>query len=204
MWAGEGVDKLKKVFENILKTAKNNSDKKYVVTFNEIDAMVAPADKITDKTAGTHWVSILEERSVFLNYLEILKEKAPNVTIIGTTNISPRNNGLDRAAMSRFQNIVEVPYPDKECLYEALKMNLGKIKNKDKFISENDNQLQDLAQKMAERRFSFRNLEYIVNDAKSYHLDDCVNGKKSDFKFEYLKKSEEKLKFSDGELEKNC
>lgn len=202
MWAGEGVDKLKKVFENILKTAKNNSDKKYVVTFNEIDAMVAPADKITDKTAGTHWVSILEERSVFLNYLEILKEKAPNVTIIGTTNISPRNNGLDRAAMSRFQNIVEVPYPDKECLYEALKMNLGKIKNKDKFISENDNQLQDLAQKMAERRFSFRNLEYIVNDAKSYHLDDCVNGKKSDFKFEYLKKSEEKLKFSDGELEK--
>ena len=204
MWAGEGVDKLKKVFENILKTAKNNSDKKYVVTFNEIDAMVAPADKITDKTAGTHWVSILEERSVFLNYLEILKEKAPNVTIIGTTNISPRNNGLDRAAMSRFQNIVEVPYPDKECLYEALKMNLGKIKNKDKFISENDNQLQDLAKKMAERRFSFRNLEYIVNDAKSYHLDDCVNGKKSDFKFEYLKKSEEKLKFSDGELEKNC
>ena len=79
---------------------------------------------------------------------------------------------------------------------------INKIKNKDKFISENDNQLQDLAQKMAERRFSFRNLEYIVNDAKSYHLDDCVNGKKSDFKFEYLKKSEEKLKFSDGELEK--
>ena len=204
MWAGEGVDKLKKIFENILKTAKKNGNKKYVVTFNEIDAMVAPADKVVDKTAGTHWVSILEERSVFLNYLEILKEKAPNVTIIGTTNISPRNNGLDRAAMSRFQNIVEVPYPDKECLYEALKMNLGKIKNKDKFISENDKQLQDLAQKMAERRFSFRNLEYIVNDAKSYHLDDCVNGKKSDFKFEYLKKSEEKLKFSDGELEKNC
>ena len=202
MWAGEGVDKLNKVFENILKTAKNNSDKKYVVTFNEIDAMVAPADKITDKTAGTHWVSILEERSVFLNYLEILKEKVPNVTIIGTTNISPQNNGLDRAAMSRFQNLAEVPYPDKECLYEALKMNLEKIRNKDKFISENDNQLQDLAKKMAERKFSFRNLEYIVKKKKSYHLDDCINGKKSDFKLEYLKRAEEKLKFSDGELEK--
>ena len=134
MWAGEGVENLKKVFEKILKTTEKNPDKKYVVTFNEIDAMVAPADKVADKTAGTRWVSILEERSVFLNYLEILKEKAPNVTVIGTTNISPKNNGLDRAAMSRFQNLVEVPYPDKECLYEALKMNLDKIKNKDKFI----------------------------------------------------------------------
>lgn len=202
MWAGEGVENLKKVFEKILKTTEKNPDKKYVVTFNEIDAMVAPADKVADKTAGTHWVSILEERSVFLNYLEILKEKAPNVTVIGTTNISPKNNGLDRAAMSRFQNLVEVPYPDKECLYEALKMNLDKIKNKDKFISENDTQLKDLAQKMADRKFSFRNLEYIVNDAKGYHLDDSVSGKKNDFKFEYLKKAEQKLKLSDGELEK--
>ena len=202
MWAGEGVENLKKVFEKILKTTEKNPDKKYVVTFNEIDAMVAPADKVAVKTAGTRWVSILEERSVFLNYLEILKEKAPNVTVIGTTNISPKNNGLDRAAMSRFQNLVEVPYPDKECLYEALKMNLDKIKNKDKFISENDTQLKDLAQKMADRKFSFRNLEYIVNDAKGYHLDDSVSGKKNDFKFEYLKKAEQNLKLSDGELEK--
>ena len=202
MWAGEGVENLKKVFEKILKTTEKNPDKKYVVTFNEIDAMVAPADKVADKTAGTRWVSILEERSVFLNYLEILKEKAPNVTVIGTTNISPKNNGLDRAALSRFQNLVEVPYPDKECLYEALKMNLDKIKNKDKFISENDTQLKDLAQKMADRKFSFRNLEYIVNDAKGYHLDDSVSGKKNDFKFEYLKKAEQNLKLSDGELEK--
>lgn len=202
MWAGEGVENLKKVFEKILKTAEKNPDKKYVVTFNEIDAMVAPADKVADKTAGTRRVSILEERSVFLNYLEILKEKAPNVTVIGTTNISPKNNGLDRAAMSRFQNLVEVPYPDKECLYEALKMNLDKIKDKDKFILENDTQLKDLAQKMADRKFSFRNLEYIVNDAKGYHLDDSVSGKKNDFKFEYLKKAEQNLKLSDGELEK--
>ena len=64
--------------------------------------------------------------------MELLKEKAPNVTIIGTTNISPKNNGLDGAAMSRFQNLIEVPFPDKDCLYEALKMNLDKIKNKEK------------------------------------------------------------------------
>lgn len=202
MWAGEGVDNLKKVFEGILKTAKKNPNKKYVVTFNEIDAVVQPVEKYATTTKGSYWVSKMEERSVFLNYLEILKEKAPNVTVIGTTNISPKNNGLDRAAMSRFQNLVEVPYPDKECLYEALKMNLDKIKDKDKFISEHDTQLKDLAQKMADRKFSFRNLEYIVNDAKGYHLDDSVSGKKNDFKFEYLKKAEQNLKLSDGELEK--
>lgn len=204
MWAGEGVDKLKKRFEEILKIAQKNPNKKYVVTFNEIDAMITPADKIIEKTQGTHWVSILEERAVFLNYLEILKEKTPNVTIIGTTNISPQNNNLDRAAMSRFQNLVEVPYPDKDCLYEALKINLDKIKNKDKFFIDNDKELKELVQKMADRKFSFRNLEYVVNDAKSYHLNENINGKQGDFKFNFLKKAEENLKFSDGELEKKA
>ena len=202
VWSGEDINNFKQIFENILEQAQKNPSQKYVVTFNEIDAIVQPADRFSKNTNGSHYLVKLEERSVFLNYLEILKEKAPNVTVIGTTNISPKNNGLDRAAMSRFQNLVEVPYPDKECLYEALKMNLDKIKNKDKFISENDTQLKDLAQKMADRKFSFRNLEYIVNDAKGYHLDDSVSGKKNDFKFEYLKKAEQNLKLSDGELEK--
>lgn len=201
MWAGEGVSNIKTVFDGILKTAKNNSNKKYVVTLNEIDAMVAPADKVAGKTQGSHWVSILEERSAFLNYLERLKEETPNVIIIGTTNISPKNNGLDRAAMSRFQNLIEVPYPDKECLYEALKMNLETIKNKDSFINQNDKQLQELAQIMSDRKYSFRNLEHIVNEAKNIHLNDNLNGKKENFKFEYLKQAQNSLELSDGELE---
>ena len=201
MWAGEGVDNMKKMFVNIEKTAKKNPDKKYVVVFNEIDAMVTPADKIASSSNGTHWVSILEERSVFLNYLEILKEKTPNVTIIGTTNISPKNNGLDRAAMSRFQNLTEVSYPDSECLYEALKMNLNKIKDKKKFISDNEKHLQTLAQNMAERKFSFRNMEFVLNEAKAYHLNDKIKDKNNEFKYEYLKKAFDSLKLSDGELE---
>lgn len=200
MWAGEGVDNLKKVFENILKEAKQNPHKKYVVTFNEIDAIVAPAEKMNNNSAGSHWISKMEERSVFLNYMEVLKDETPNVTIIGTTNISPKNNGLDNAAMSRFQNLTEVPYPDQDCLYEALKTNLNQIDNKDKFFAENEKDLKELAQKMANRKFSFRNLEYIVNDAKEYSLDNNINGKNEQFTIDYLKKAEEKLKISDGEL----
>lgn len=202
MWAGEGVENLKKVFEKILKTAEKNPDKKYVVTFNEIDAIVQPVEKYSEHTKGSHWVSKMEERSVFLNYLERLKEKAPNVTIIGTTNLSPKNNGLDRAAMSRFQNLTEVPYPDKECLYEALKLNLESIKNKDKFLADNDKELRNLAGEMSERKFSFRNLEYVVNEAKRYHLDDKIEGKQGEFRLEHLKKAKDNLKLSDGELEK--
>ena len=72
----------------------------------------------------------------------------------------------------------------------------------EKFFTENEKSLKELAQKMADRQFSFRNLEYIINDAKEYHLDDNVNGKKGGFKFEYLEKAENNLKFSDGELDK--
>ncbi len=202
-WRRCKVNNIKKVFENILNTAQRNSGKKYVVTFNEIDVVIVLADKISDKTKGTHWVSKLEERSVFLNYLEELKEKTPNVTIIGTTNLSPKNNGLDRAAMSRFQNLTEVPYPDENCLYEALKMNLSTLKNNEKFISDNEAELRTLAQKMAKRKISFRNLEYIVNNSKMYQMKDKINRKNNDFKIEYLKNAEEKLKLSDGELEQN-
>ena len=201
MWIGEGVDNLKCIFEEILKKAKNNPNKKFVVAFNEIDTLVQPADKISRTPKGTHYLAKIEERSVFLNYLELLKEKTPNVTIIGTTNITPKNNGLDRASMSRFQNLVEVPYPEKDCLYEAIKMNLGKIPGSAQFIKDNDENLKNLAERMAERRFSFRNLEYVINDAKAYHLDEMTEGRKSGFAFEYLEKAEKNLKYSDGELE---
>ena len=201
MWSGEGVENLMKVFESILETAQNNSNKKHVVVFNEIDTLVQPAEKFSRVTAGTYYLTKLEERSVFLNYLQILKEKTPNVTVIGTTNISPKNNRLDRAAMSRFQNLVEVPYPEADCLFEALKLNLEQIKDSKQFIKNNNQEIQNLAKRMADRKFSFRNLEYVVNDAMNYHLNDMVEGKKNKFKFDYIKKAEQNLKYSDGELE---
>lgn len=54
---------------------------------------------------------------------------------------------------------------------------------------------------MAQRKFSYRNLENVINNAKRYYMDDTINGKNSGFKLEYLKMAEEKLKLSDGELE---
>lgn len=195
-WSGEHVENLTALFENLISETKNKPDKRFVVTFNEIDAIIRPVEKLADKS----FVTKLEERSVFLNYLEKLQETSPNLTIIGTTNLSPKENGLDKAALSRFQNLVEVPYPDKDCLYEALVMNLDKIKNKDNFIKENESDLKDISKLMAKRKFSFRNLVYVVNEAKNIHLDDKIKDKNKSFEFNYIKEAVNSLKISDGEL----
>ena len=196
-WVGAAVENMKKVFDPIFKTAQKNKNKKYVVTFNEIDTYFTSASKLTD-SEGTHSVSLLKERSAFINYLDELKEKCPNVTVIGTTNTSPKSNGIDGALLSRFQ-LIGVPYPDKDCLYEALKMNLNKMKNGNKFITANDSELKNLAEKMSARKFSFRNLDYVIDEAKRIHLKENPN---TEFKFSSLEKAEETLKLSDGELEK--
>ena len=201
-WIGETESKMKEIFNSILKTAQKNPSKKYAVIFNEIDALVVPPDNLS-QSAGTHWVSILRQRSIFLNYMEVLKEKAPNVTIIGTTNISPKNSGLDRAAMSRFQNLIEIPYPDKNCIKEALIMNLDKLKNKEEFLNINEKQIQELAEKMSARKFSFRNLETVVKEAKNMFINERIKGNNESFKMEYLNKAEQLVKISDGELEKS-
>ena len=73
-------------------------------------------------------------------------------------------------------------------IYGYKKMKMYLIDNKDKFFTENEKDLKELAQKMANRKFSFRNLEYIVNDAKEYYLDNNINGKNEQFTIDYLKK----------------
>ena len=199
-WAGKGTDNLKKIFENIIKTAKENPDKKYVVTFNEIDTIVQPIEKMTEHTGGSYFMTKLEHRSAFLNYMDELGEKTPNVIVVGTTNLSPKNNGLDGAAMSRFKNIREVPLPDKDCLYEALKMNLKDIKNSDAFFQTNDKNLKELAKEMESKQYSFRNMENLVETSKNYYLEDKIKDRTKTYSFEYLQKAKDNISVTDGEL----
>lgn len=199
---GQHTENLTLIFKNILNEAKPNPNKKYVVVFNELDTLLTPIQKLSDvNNKGNYGPFKIEERSIFLNYLEGLREKAPNVIIIGTTNILPQSKSLDQAALSRFQNIIEVPYPDEKCIFEALKMNLEYLKNKDSFFADNKDALKELAQKMANRKCSFRNLEFIINEAKNIHLQEKIKNKNCEFSIDFLKKGEQNLKFSEGELD---
>lgn len=201
-WIGEHLTNLTSIFENTLCEAKSNPNKKYVLVFNEIDTLLNPIQKLTSSGNNSNYGAFkIEERSVFLNYLEDLKNKAPNVTIIGTTNISPQTKNLDQAALSRFQNIIEVPYPDKDCIYEALKINLKGLPNIEKFLEINKKELTNLVNKLVDRKCSFRNIEYIANEAKNIHMEEKIKNKNSMFCIEHLRKAETNLKYSEGELE---
>jgi len=135
-----------------------------------------------------------------LNYLDQLNEKAPNVTIIGTTNLSPRNNGLDGAAMSRFKNIMEVAYPDKECLSEALKANLLDMPHGKIFIDKNVDNITNFVQQLEARKCSYRDLNNIIESSKNYYLRDYLKDKNSCYKYEYLEKALKDVNLTDGEI----
>ncbi len=199
VWAGEHLDNIKKSFENIISTAQKDKNKKYVVVLNEIDSMVLPVERVS-RGDGGHSAFKVEERSVFLNYLDEVAHNAPNVTIIGTTNISPKNRGLDGAAMSRFKNIMEVSYPDKRCLNEALKEHLLAMGEGKEFIEKNKEKLEDFAALMEKRGCSYRDLNNIANASKSFYLKDYVNDKNTKFTIDYLEKAQKTIDVTDGEM----
>ena len=202
-WAGEGTANMKKTFENVLNEAKKEPMKKFVLTFNEIDTLVQPAEAMQSNYAsggGSHNISKLEERSTFLNYIDRLSEEAPNVTIIGTTNLSPQNKGLDGAAMSRFKNLMEVSYPDKTCLLEALKSNIRSLGDGEIFIGTNKDSLEEFAQSMVDRKSSFRDLNNVFENSKSYYLNDYMKDKNSKYKLDYLKRALDSISSTDGEI----
>lgn len=201
-WTGEHLDNIKNTFEDVINTAQSKPNKKYVVILNEIDSLVLPVERLSRGSSG-HSAFKVEERSVFLNYLDEIATKTPNVTIIGTTNICPKNKGLDGAAMSRFKNIMEVSYPNKECLNIALKESLSGLGDGKEFIKENEEQLKQFAKIMEDRKCSYRDLNNIVDTSKNYYLKDYLKDKNTKFKMEYLEKAQKAMDATDGEIAGN-
>ena len=126
-YVGHHLENIKNMFDDVIKTAQKNKDKKYVLTFNEIDAIIVPQHQL--RGDGGHSNFKKEERNVFLNFLDEVGEKVPNVTIIGTTNGFASTNSLDGAAMSRFRNKIKVDFPDSKCLEEAIKNHFKDVNN---------------------------------------------------------------------------
>lgn len=198
-YCGEHIENVKNIFENIIKTAQCSPEKKFVVNFNEIDS-IAQSPRVLQSGAGSHNTFKLEERSVFLTYIEDLANKTPNVILIGSTNISPKNARLDEAVLSRFKNIIEVNSPDKTCMYEALKMHIKALPEGDKFIKDNEKELETFAQTLVDRQASFRDLDCIISNSKYYYLKDAIKDENCTYKLEYLEKAQNALEMTDGEI----
>ena len=199
-WVGEGTEKMKAIFDYAEKMAKNEPNKDFVLVFNEIDAIIQPVESYSNGSKGTHWITKMEERATFLESVENLADQAPNVTIIGTTNLSPERKVLDGAALSRFQNLVEVSLPNKNQLYEALKMNLEHGSEYQEFARKNDSSLARLANTMEDKQFSFRDLDNIVETSKRLYFKDAMKNKDAKFSLEYLEKAVNNRKLTDGTI----
>lgn len=195
-FCGEQIDHMKALFEDIIATGKKSPDKKFVLNFNEIDAL-APA--IDDLHGSSHGSFKKEERNAFLNFLQEVAEQAPNITIIGSSNAKP-GTGIDGAVTSRFQNVIEVKYPNKECLLEALKEQISTLPDGKAFVENNKEKLEQFAQKMYERSASFRNLNNVMNESKNIYLRNVIKDKNSTFKYEYIEEALKDAGLTDGEI----
>ena len=197
-FVGQHIENMKTAFDGIIETATKNKDKRYVVTLNEIDAIIVPQQGLIENGGG-HTSFKLEERNVFLNYIDEIEEKAPNVTIICTTNRLAKADALDGAAMSRFSRKMMVDYPDKGCLKEALIAHLKEIGEGDEFLNAHKDKWDNFTESLVNRKFSFRDLDYLIDYSKQYYLGDCLKDKSSKFKFEYLEKARNLREVTDGE-----
>ncbi|MCQ2754070.1 MAG: ATP-binding protein, partial [bacterium] len=199
-YIGESLEGLENVFEDSLQIAKQNPDKEYVLVLNEADQLIFSADKLKE-TSGGYGFFRLDMRDIFINYLDRLKEEAPNVTFIGTVNFTPTDGALDRAILSRFgKNIIEVTYPDANTLYEASKAKLKNLANYEDWISKNDEKLMELAKDMENRQCSFRNLDNIIDIAKETNLKNRMQDRSKQFDIQYMFDALGKIEHTDGEI----
>lgn len=199
-WAGEGVEKMQAIFDDIIETASKSPKENFVVCLNEIDSIVQPIESYVNSGRGGHWLTKMEQRSTFLDCIEDLKNKVPNVIIIGTTNISPKTGALDSAAMSRFQEILEVPLPDSNALYEALVYRILDASEEKEFLKNNEKQLRLLAQNMEKEKYSFRDLDNIYESSRRYLLNDLLKEKNTVYSIEHLQKAFKNHGLTDGKI----
>ena len=82
-----------------------------------------------------------------------------------------------------------------------MKKGLLKIKNIDEFTMNNDDKIKKLAETMSNRKFSYRDLNSVLDDAKMFYLEEKLKNKDTQFKFEYLDNALKEFKYSDGERE---
>lgn len=197
-YCGEHLENMKHIFDRIIAIAKKKPEQRFVVTFNEIDSLAVPIESL--QGASSHSSFKREERSTFLTYIDELAEKVSNVTLIGTTNVSPKNGGFDGAISSRFKNLIEVSNPDIECMNEALKELIMTLPEGKGFIERNSDRLEDFAQNLTSRKASYRNLNQIVESSKNFYLKDVLKDKNSSFKIEYLERARDMMGATDGEI----
>ena len=159
-YIGKTAVNISQKFKEIAKMAKKNPDKKYVVTFNEIDSLINNVNKL-----GPNNQHLGQNRTSFLNGLDSIKD-IPNLTVIGTTNINPKTANLDAATLSRLGNIFEIEKPVQNEIKSSMKFHLGKSEAARDLIK-NDAELDKIAELIKQKNGAQRDVENVVKTAIS-------------------------------------
>lgn len=200
-YVGQTSVEIKRVFEKIYMSGKKNPNKKYVIAFNEIDALLVPREK-----CGANNLHLAENRTAFLNGLDLIRE-LKNVKIVGTTNVDPHSGNLDKASLSRFANLLKIDLPTEKELIASLKFHLRNCKliNDQKFFESNKSELEKFAKELKGKKYSQRDVEDIAKkaiDNFSFAINDKTNPEKEKFAIKYLEDAVNAKGITTGALEK--
>lgn len=202
-YIGQTSVEIKNVFKNLTSKAQKNPQKKYLVAFNEIDALLVPREK-----CGSNNLHLAENRTAFLNGLDELS-KFKNVKIVGTTNVDPKSGNLDAASLSRFGNMLKIDLPNAKELVASLKFHLKDseaIKNH-KFFEENEKEIEKFAKELVEKRYSQRDIEKIAELAQTRFgiaIKDSKDMAAEKFDIKYLKEAVEAKGNTTGTINVNA
>ena len=187
-YIGQTSVEIQNVFKQLKKQAEKHPDKKFLVGFNEIDALLVPREK-----CGSNNLHLAENRTAFLNGLDDIAN-LKNLKIVGTTNVYPESGNLDKASLSRFKNMIEVQLPTEKELKASLKFHLNDSESvtKQKFFENNESAINKFVSKLRENKYSQRDVEDLADKARNEFANVLESSKNIDaekFELKYLDKA---------------
>ena len=187
-YIGQTSVEIQNVFKQLKKQAEKHADKKFLVGFNEIDALLVPREK-----CGSNNLHLAENRTAFLNGLDDIAN-LKNLKIVGTTNVYPESGNLDKASLSRFKNMIEVQLPTEKELKASLKFHLNDSESvtKQKFFENNESAINKFVSKLRENKYSQRDVEDLADKARNEFANVLEGSKNIDaekFELKYLDKA---------------
>lgn len=187
-YIGQTSVEIKKVFDKLVDKANAQPNKKFLVAFNEIDALLVPREK-----CGSNNLHLAENRTAFLNGLDQIK-KFKNIKIVGTTNVDPKSGNLDAASLSRFGNMLKIDLPTEKELIASLKFHLKDCEaiQKHKFFEDNSAELLEFAKELRANKYSQRDVEKMAEIAKTKFgmaISKSSNMENEKFTIQYLKEA---------------
>ena len=183
-----------KMFEELKALFDKNPNKRFVLLFDEADGI---AKKLGNISADKDYLN--KNRQSFLTGLDIILP-CKNIEAFAATNVTL--NQMDEAVISRFGKNVEFKLPNADQLVEGLKFHLRDCEGLGEFFTSKIDKVKEFANKMVERKYSFRDLEKMTTDAQMIYAKDMNTQKKDlEFSVDYLVKAMERKGKNSAELE---